>query len=97
MGILTLGAGLGSTITVFASGAEAQEALDALAELVANRSARTSEGRERLHPEVFAEIETPDVGMGDDRLRRPLGQHMAAVDDVGAVDQARASRARCDR
>jgi phosphocarrier protein HPr len=37
MGILTLGAGLGSTITVFASGAEAREALEALAELVANR------------------------------------------------------------
>ncbi|HKN30722.1 MAG TPA: HPr family phosphocarrier protein [Roseiarcus sp.] len=37
MGILTLGAGLGSTITVFASGAEALEALAALAELVANR------------------------------------------------------------
>ncbi|HZZ63758.1 MAG TPA: HPr family phosphocarrier protein [Roseiarcus sp.] len=37
MGILTLGAGPGSTITVFASGAQAHEALDALAELVANR------------------------------------------------------------
>ena len=37
MGILTLGAGLGSTITVFASGAEAQQALDALTDLVANR------------------------------------------------------------
>jgi phosphocarrier protein HPr len=37
MGILTLGAGLGSTITVFASGAEAGEALEALAELVAGR------------------------------------------------------------
>ena len=37
MGILTLGAGLGSTITVFAYGAQAREALDALAELVSNR------------------------------------------------------------
>jgi len=37
MGILTLGAGLGSTITVFASGAEAHAALVALAELVSNR------------------------------------------------------------
>ena len=37
MGILTLGAGLGSTITVFASGVQAREALEALAELVANR------------------------------------------------------------
>jgi phosphocarrier protein HPr len=37
MGILTLGAGLGSTITVYASGAQAEEALEALAELVANR------------------------------------------------------------
>jgi len=37
MGILTLGAGIGSTITVFASGAEASQALEALAELVSNR------------------------------------------------------------
>jgi phosphocarrier protein HPr len=37
MGILTLGAGLGSTITVFARGAEANEALEALADLVASR------------------------------------------------------------
>ena len=37
MGILTLGAGMGSTITVSASGADAREALEALAELVANR------------------------------------------------------------
>ena len=37
MGILTLGAGLGSTITVFASGAQAGEALEALAELVSSR------------------------------------------------------------
>ena len=37
MGILTLGAGLGSTITVFASGAEAKEALEALTELVSSR------------------------------------------------------------
>ncbi len=37
MGILTLGAGLGSTITVTALGAEALEALDALEALVANR------------------------------------------------------------
>lgn len=37
MGILTLGAGVGSTITVFAAGAQADEALEALAELVANR------------------------------------------------------------
>jgi phosphocarrier protein HPr len=37
MGILTLGAGLGSSITVYASGVQAREALDALAELVSNR------------------------------------------------------------
>ena len=37
MGILTLGAGLGSTITVSARGAQAREALDALAALVADR------------------------------------------------------------
>jgi len=37
MGILTLGAGPGSTIIVSASGAEAREALDALAALVSGR------------------------------------------------------------
>ena len=37
MGILTLGAGLGSTIVVSARGADAEAALTALAELVANR------------------------------------------------------------
>ncbi len=37
MGILTLGAGPGSTITVSASGAQAQEALDALSALVCAR------------------------------------------------------------
>jgi phosphocarrier protein HPr len=37
MGILTLGAGLGSTITVSASGAQAREALDALAALISSR------------------------------------------------------------
>ncbi|MBX9757414.1 MAG: HPr family phosphocarrier protein [Beijerinckiaceae bacterium] len=37
MGILTLGAGVGSSITVAASGPQAREALDALQALVANR------------------------------------------------------------
>jgi len=37
MGILTLGAGLGSTITVSADGPDATEALNAIAALVANR------------------------------------------------------------
>jgi phosphocarrier protein HPr len=37
MGILTLGAGIGTKITVAAKGAQAQEALDALASLVADR------------------------------------------------------------
>ena len=37
MGILTLGAGPGSTITVSASGAEAREALEALEALVSDR------------------------------------------------------------
>jgi phosphocarrier protein len=37
MAILTLGAGLGSTITVSASGAEAHQALEALAALVSSR------------------------------------------------------------
>jgi phosphocarrier protein len=37
MGILTLGAGVGSTISVAARGAEAAAALEALAALVANR------------------------------------------------------------
>ena len=37
MGILTLGAGMGTTITVSAIGEQAEAALDAIAELVANR------------------------------------------------------------
>ena len=37
MGILTLGAGIGSTITVSASGPQASESIAALAALVANR------------------------------------------------------------
>jgi phosphocarrier protein HPr len=37
MAILTLGAGIGSTITVTAQGADAAEALDAIGALVANR------------------------------------------------------------
>jgi phosphocarrier protein len=37
MGILTLGAGLGSTITVSASGSEARQALQALAALVSDK------------------------------------------------------------
>jgi phosphocarrier protein len=37
MGILTLGAGMGSTITVAASGAQAEAAITALAALVANK------------------------------------------------------------
>ena len=37
MGILTLGAGIGSTITVAVKGAEAEAALDAITKLVANR------------------------------------------------------------
>ncbi|ACK49231.1 phosphocarrier, HPr family [Methylocella silvestris BL2] len=37
MGILTLGAGLGSTILVAATGRQAQEAIEAITELVANR------------------------------------------------------------
>ncbi len=37
MGILTLGAGMGSTITVSALGPDAREALEALSELVGSR------------------------------------------------------------
>ena len=37
MGILTLGAGIGSTITVSARGPQAQEALDGIGALIANR------------------------------------------------------------
>jgi len=37
MGILTLGAGMGSTITVAATGAEAEQALTALEALVADK------------------------------------------------------------
>ena len=37
MGVLTLGAGIGSTITIVAKGPEAGEALKALSELIADR------------------------------------------------------------
>jgi phosphocarrier protein len=37
MGILTLGAGIGTTILVAAEGAEAEQALDAIAALVASK------------------------------------------------------------
>jgi phosphocarrier protein HPr len=37
MGILTLGAGIGSTIIVTAKGPEAEEVLDALAKLIGNK------------------------------------------------------------
>ena len=37
MGILTLGAGIGSTITVAVKGAQAEEAMAAITQLVANR------------------------------------------------------------
>lgn len=37
MGILTLGAGRGSTVTISATGPQAQAAVDALAELIAQR------------------------------------------------------------
>ena len=37
MGILTLGAGVGTTITVFAAGAQARDVLDALSALVADK------------------------------------------------------------
>ncbi len=37
MGVLTLGAGIGSTITIVAKGTEAKPALDALAALIADR------------------------------------------------------------
>jgi phosphocarrier protein len=37
MGILTLGAGIGSTITVSARGPQAQEALEGIGALIANR------------------------------------------------------------
>jgi phosphocarrier protein len=37
MGILTLGAGIGTTILVAAAGPQAEEALDAIATLIANK------------------------------------------------------------
>jgi phosphocarrier protein len=37
MGILTLGAGIGSTISVAATGPQAQEAIDAIVALIGNR------------------------------------------------------------
>ncbi|MCC2103410.1 MAG: HPr family phosphocarrier protein, partial [Hyphomicrobiales bacterium] len=37
MGILTLGAGIGTTITVAATGPQAEQAIEAITTLVANR------------------------------------------------------------
>lgn len=37
MGVLTLGAGIGSTVTIIAAGPDAAEALDALGALIADR------------------------------------------------------------
>jgi len=42
-----------------------------------------------LHPEVFAQIESPHVGMGDDLVRRAFGQDVAAMDNISAVDKAK--------
>ena len=37
MGLLTLGAGIGSTVTISATGAQAREAVDTLVRLIADR------------------------------------------------------------
>jgi len=79
------------------SAAEAEAALAAIEALVASPLRRGGiilqlfpvlRAREFSHLEIFAEIEAPDVGMGDDVVRAALGQHMAAMDDIGAVDEA---------
>ena len=77
-----------------ASGGEAREALDALAALSPTASARTNDARHvarRSAPATSGSLRpdrTPNVRMGDDLIRRAFGQDVAAVDDVGAVDQA---------
>ena len=52
MGILTLGAGIGSTITVVAKGREAKEALTALQTLVAEVYGPTQEGQLKVAREI---------------------------------------------
>src|SRR5262245_46267802 len=41
----------------------------------------------RLEAETFAEVKAPDVGAGDDLLRRALHQDPAFVDDECPVDE----------
>src|SRR3954447_22395158 len=41
-----------------------------------------------LHPEFFAEIQPADVRIADDLVRAALHQHLARIDDVGAVGEA---------
>ncbi len=62
MGILTLGAGMGSTITVSASGADAKEALDALEEL-----GRQAVRRGRITHERRVTCESPRQGRSGER------------------------------
>src|ERR1700677_255533 len=42
----------------------------------------------RLHPEILAQVEPPDVGMFDDGGRWAFRQHMSTMNDVGAIDQS---------
>src|SRR5690606_33902850 len=55
--------------------------------LFSGRYLGTASGRP-LHPELFAQIQTPDVWVVHDILRPPLHEHLARIDDVGAVGQA---------
>ena len=49
--------------------------------------ARFANSRPTLHPEVFAQIESPHVRVRNDVVRRALRQDLAAVNDIGSIDQ----------
>src|SRR5215210_5380236 len=42
-----------------------------------------------LHAEFFAEIEPADLGVVDDVVGGAFAQHLARIDDVGAVGEAK--------
>src|SRR5690349_5227934 len=49
---------------------------------------RQGGGGGRLEPEFLAQVEPPHIGIVHDVVRPPLHQHLARIDDVGAVGQA---------
>ena len=56
-----------------------------LARLLVSDTQKLNGGEVPSHPEVFAEIDTSDIGVVDNIGRRAFGQHMAVADDVSVV------------